>query len=91
MIVDCYKQPQVQSAIILTKDNLEDVRNFCNGKLGISWIDSKHPGLLKVQLIMDNLTCRHVASEGDFIMKDDSGEFVPINPETFKRHYVYME
>lgn len=91
MILECYKQPLVQSAIILTKDNLADVRNFCNGKLGFSWIDSKHPGLLKIQLLQDNLTCKYVATEGDFILEDESGEYIAVSPAIFEQNYTYKE
>lgn len=87
------KKPVVIEAIKFeyTADGIVELRDFCGAALG-SIKKARHPNALaeaEIGTLEDgvHLTVKHIATEGDFIIKGVQGEFYPCKPDIFWATY----
>ena len=79
MIKRYRKKPVVVEAIQWTGDNKVEIQQFMNCYLDENTI-LRH-------LTIPTLEGKHIASEGDYIIKGVNGEFYPCKPDIFKLTY----
>lgn len=89
------KRPVIVEAIRFTYSTLGilDLKKFCGEAVGdiVKTPDAK----AEVQIFTledgKNLKAKHVATEGDYIIKGVNGEFYPIKEKIFKETYELVE
>ena len=76
------KKPVVIEAMQWTCENLHEISKFCKGDAYIeAACDSGDV------LVIKTLEGKHMASEGDFIIKGVKGEFYPCKADIFEATY----
>ena len=71
------------------------LREFCEGNLGAIRM-ARHPGAVaeaEIGTLEDgvNLTVKHIATSGDYIIKGVQGEFYACKPDIFELTYEQVE
>lgn len=92
------KKPVVIEAIKFeyTQDGINTLRAFCGEQLG-PVTKERHMGALGKALIRTledgekEMTAKHIATEGDWIIKGVKGEFYPCKPDIFEATYEAVE
>ena len=88
------KKPVVIDAMRFeyTKEGVEELRSFCLGRVGrVS--KARHPEAkaeAEIATLEDGsgeLRVKHIATEGDWIIKGVAGEFYPCKPDIFEATY----
>ena len=72
------KKPVVIEAIQLTADNIDEIVDFCGGRI------KSHP---MAGVVIETLEGNMTADAGDFIIKGIQGEFYPCKPDIFEKTY----
>lgn len=72
-----------------TKEGIEELRSFCGESLGRV---VRHPGLrpeAEICTLEDgrNMVVKHIATEGDWIIRGVKGEFYPCRNDIFEATY----
>jgi hypothetical protein len=87
------KKPVVIEAVqfIYNEFGLADLEEFCGSALG-NIRKERHPSALaeaEIGTLEDgvHLRVKHIATEGDWIIKGVQGEFYPCKPDIFKATY----
>jgi hypothetical protein len=87
------KKPIEVEAIkfVYTEFGLADLEEFCGPVLG-NIKKARHPSALaeaEIGTLEDgvHLTVKHIATEGDYIIKGIAGEFYPCKPDIFEATY----
>lgn len=88
------KKPVVIEAIKFeyTQDGIDNLRTFCLGQVG-RVTKERHVGALgqaEIATLEDGsneLKVKHIATEGDWIIKGVQGEFYPCKPDIFEATY----
>lgn len=87
------KKPVVVEAVQFeySSDGIQRLKEFCGSALGKTYKD-RHPsakGEAEIVTLEDgiHLTVKHIATEGDFIIKGVQGEFYPCKPDIFWSTY----
>jgi hypothetical protein len=87
------KKPVIIEAVefVYSKEGIEKLREFCGQALGNTHKD-RHPdaqGEAEIGTLEDgvHLTVKHIATEGDYIIKGVQGEFYPCKPDIFWKTY----
>lgn len=73
-----------------TKEGIEILKSFCGDALGrVLRPDASTPAEAEICTLEDgvHMSVRHVATEGDWVIKDATGEFYPCRPEVFASTY----
>lgn len=92
------KKPVVIEAVKFTysREGLDELRSFCGDKLGKVSKD-RHPSALGKAQIMTledgsgDMVAKHIATEGDWIIRGVKGEFYPCKPDIFEQTYEAVE
>ena len=83
------KKPVVIEAVQFTSDNIAAIKEFCGSCLGT--IGKGTYGLVEAEIgtLEDgvHLTVKHIATEGDWIIKGVKGEFYACKPDIFAMTY----
>jgi hypothetical protein len=87
------KVPVIIEAVqfIYTKEGIDELKKFCGDALG-NISKARHPDA-KAEACIGTLedgkvlTLKHIATEGDFIIKGVEGEFYACKPEIFQKTY----
>jgi hypothetical protein len=83
------KKPVVIEAVQFTPDNIAAIKEFCGSCLGT--IGKGTYGLVEAEIgtLEDgvHLTVKHIATEGDWIIKGVKGEFYACKPDIFEMTY----
>jgi hypothetical protein len=74
-----------------SETGIEKLKEFCGSALGETF-KNRHPnakGEAEIGTLEDgvHLTVKHIATEGDFIIKGVQGEFYPCKPDIFWQTY----
>jgi hypothetical protein len=87
------KKPVIIEALEFeySKEGIERLREFCGTALGNTHKE-RHPSALgeaEIGTLEDgvHLTVKHIATEGDYIIKGVQGEFYPCKPDIFWQTY----
>jgi hypothetical protein len=75
-------------------EGLNRLKEFAGNAIG-SMGKHRHPGAVgEVQILTledgINLKVKHIAQEGDWIIKGVAGEFYPCKPDIFEQTYEYV-
>jgi len=87
------KKPVVIEAIRFTYSTLGilDLKNFCGDMVGEVVKEKRPDAKAEVQIFTledgKNLKAKHVATEGDYIVKGVMGEFYAVKPDVFEATY----
>ena len=88
------KKPVVIEAIqfVYSQQGIDDLRAFCLGMVGKVSKDRHQDavGQAEIATLEDGsgeLTVKHIATEGDWIIKGVQGEFCPCKPDIFAQTY----
>jgi hypothetical protein len=91
------KKPVVIEAVrfIYNEQGMIAVKSFCGDALG-NVRKERHPGALaeaEIGTLEDgvHLTVKHIATEGDWIIKGVQGEFYACKPDIFEQTYEVVE
>jgi len=86
------KKPVVIQAVQWTGDNLEEVVTFCAGDATYE-LTARGGGELVIATLEDgqDMTARHIASRGDYIIKGVCGEHYPCKPDIFAATYEMVD
>lgn len=72
-----------------TADGINDLRSFCGDSLGrvLQWPDM--PAEAEICTLEDGTRAvvKHIATEGDWVIKGVKGEFYPCKPDIFEVTY----
>lgn len=69
-------------------EGIEVLKGFCGDSLGLVLRPTSGPAEAELcTLEGDRMVVRHIALEGDWIVRDEDGFFHPCRPEVFKRLY----
>jgi len=79
------KKPIVIEAIQFTRTNWEEVKEFTNNTAHTMATERSMDGVSTC--IIPTLEGKHIATEGDFIIKGVQGEFYPCKPDIFEKTY----
>ena len=80
-------KPEVVQAVQWTGDNMDELSMFTTVK-GIPKVFMNYVSEAKeLRLITADSKYSILISEGDYVIKDTSGEFTVLNPEIFKKTY----
>ena len=80
------KKPVEIEAIQFKRDCFEEIKEFTNGKFRTErCIDGKS------YCDIETLEGKHIATEGDYIIKGIKGEFYPCKPDIFEMTYEKVE
>lgn len=87
------KKPVVIEAVqfVYSKEGIAVLQEFCGFALG-NFAKQRHPdakGEVEIGTLEDgtHLTVKHIATEGDWIIKGVQGEFYPCKPDIFEQTY----
>jgi hypothetical protein len=86
------KKPVEVEAVrfLATPEGISDLKEFCGTALGRVLRESpSSPAEAEICTLEDGsrLTVRHVATEGDWVIRGVVGEFYPIKPDIFEASY----
>lgn len=91
------KKPVVVDAIQFeySASGIETLKEFCGAALG-DVNKLRHPkaiGEAEIRTLEDgvNLTVKHIATEGDWIVKGVLGEYYPVKPDIFEATYELVK
>ena len=91
------KKPVVIDAVqfVYSERGIAELRQFCGSALGQTRKD-RHitaVGEAEIGTLEDgvNLTVKHIATEGDWIIKGVQGEFYACKPDIFEQTYERVE
>lgn len=91
------KKPVVIEAVqfIYSNEGIDNIKEFCGRALGYISKD-RHPNALaeaEIGTLEDgvHLTVKHIATEGDWIIKGVQGEFYACKPDIFEATYERAE
>jgi hypothetical protein len=91
------KKPVVVDAIQFeySASGIEKLKEFCGDALG-STNKLRHPkaiGEAEIRTLEDGvtLTVKHIATEGDWIVKGVLGEYYPVKPDIFEATYELVK
>ena len=79
------KKPEIVEAIKYTLDNSKDVFDFAKGKIRHDLLPGSTD--LRIKTSEGTLTL----TVGDYIIKDENGEFYPCTPGAFEYMYEVVE
>lgn len=79
------KKPVEIEAIKFTRDNWEEIKAFTNQTAHSLTIEKRIDGI--ATCIIPTLEGKHIATEGDWIIKGIKGEFYPCKPDIFEATY----
>jgi hypothetical protein len=79
------KKPVVIEAVQFTRTNFKEVKEFTNNTAHTMAIEKRINGI--ATCIIPTLEGKHIATEGDFIIKGVQGEFYPCKPDIFEKTY----
>lgn len=72
-----------------TEEGVRELRSFCGGSLGrvLQWPDM--PAEAEICTLEDgtNMRVKHIATEGDWIIRGVKGEFYPCKSDIFEATY----
>lgn len=74
-------KPVVVSAIRWTGDNLNEIKQFCNGLARYS----------SNKLVIETTEGSSVATVGDYIVRGTEGEFYPVKPRVMHNKYDLLK
>lgn len=80
------KKPVIVDAILFTRDSFDDVVKFTNGAAHSLLIERCPNG--KCTCVIPTLEGKHIANEGDYIIRGVKGEYYPCKPDIFKQTYT---
>ena len=87
------KKPVVIEAVqfVYSEEGIQRLQDFCGSVLG-RYAKARHPGAkgeIEIGTLEDgeHLTVKHIATEGDWIIKGVQGEFYPCKPDIFEQTY----
>lgn len=80
------KKPVVIEAVQWTGENVDEILKFCHD----AYFDCEEP-YGDIELHIKTLEGKHVASDGDFIIKGVRGEYYPCKPDIFAETYELAE
>ncbi len=87
------KKPVVIEAVqfVYTEEGIQRLRDFCGDAVG-HFAKARHPDAkaeIEIGTLEDgvHLTVKHIATEGDWIIKGVQGEFYPCKPDIFEQTY----
>lgn len=83
------KKPVVIEAVQFTRNNIKEIEAFTKGSLRNITIERRIDG--KYYGYIDTLGGTVRANEGDYIIKDISGEFYPCKPDIFEQAYERVD
>ncbi|WP_195984087.1 hypothetical protein [Clostridium sp. D33t1_170424_F3] len=83
------KKPVVIEAIVFTRNNFDEVYQFTNGTVHSLTIERRPNG--KCTCMLPTLEGKHIASEGDYIIRGVKGELYPCKPDIFEKTYERVE
>jgi hypothetical protein len=83
------KKPVEIEAIKFTRDNWNEVKAFTNETAYKLTIEKHINGI--ATCIIPTLEGRHIATEGDWIIKGIKGEFYPCKPDIFEATYKKVD
>lgn len=83
------KKPVVVEAIQYTGNNIEAIVKFIG--CGVFQTEKLENGKWIKTFEIDTLEGKHIAKQGDFIIKGVAGEFYPCKPDIFKKTYDLVE
>ena len=76
---------------VYTEEGIKELKTFCGDNLGDIYkarhVASKAEVQLKTLEDGNFLKVKHIATEGDFIVKGVNGEFWAVKPDIFKQTY----
>lgn len=85
------KKPVVIEAIEFFDDpsTLESLHGFCGHHLGEIYRENGKPSEISIKTLEDGAygQVKHIATEGDFIIKGVNGEFYACKPDIFWKTY----
>ena len=93
------KKPVVIEAVqfFYTQESYDELMKFCGSNIG-SWGKDRHPdakGWLQIVTLEDGdittAQVKHIATEGDYIIKGVQGEFYACKPDSFEATYERAE
>lgn len=85
MIQKFRKKPCVIEAVEFTRNNWDEVKSFTNNTAHTLKIEKRINGI--ATCVIPTLEGRHIATEGDWIIKGVKGEFYPCKPDIFEKTY----
>jgi|WetSurMetagenome_2_1015567.scaffolds.fasta_scaffold1323416_2 hypothetical protein len=86
------KRPIVIEAIVWNGKNLDEIITFCEGNAKYEGMSSGGGSIVIETLESNkNISTRHAASIGDYIIKGIQGEFYPCKPDIFELTYEKYE
>ena len=91
------KKPVVIEAIqfVYSEEGIAALKEFCGAALGKTnkYRHFSAQGEAEIGTLEDgvNLTVKHIATEGDWIIKGVQGEFYPCKPDIFEATYEHVE
>lgn len=85
------KKPVVIEAMRFMRENLESIKEFGGENIG-NYVCARHPSAkaeLEILTLEDghDKRVKHIATEGDWIIKGVKGEFYPCKPDIFAATY----
>jgi hypothetical protein len=93
MIKHYRKKPVAIEAVqfVYSKEGIDELKSFCGPAMGNTY-KARHMGAIgevEICTLEDgvNLTVKHIATEGDYIIKGIAGEFYPCKPAIFNVTY----
>lgn len=91
------KKPVIIDAVqfVYTDDGIDAMRKFCGYALG-KIVKDRHPAAkaeAEIVTLEDgvHLKVKHIATEGDWIIRGVQGEYYPCKPDIFEATYEKVE
>lgn len=78
------KKPIQVEAVLLTRDNIDRIANWCGGEIN-KFIDTD--GTVRKSIKIHTLEGDHMAQIGDYIIRGIVGEFYPCRGDIFEMTY----
>lgn len=90
-MVDLYRsKPVIIEANLLTKENAEAIAVWCGGRL-VEEANAENPLDKYVGINVPTLNGPARASEGDYVVKGELGDFWPCKPNQFASKYEKVD
>lgn len=86
MVQKFRKKPSEVEAVKFTRDNFEEVQQFCEGKATDLFLERRLDGIC--YFILQTSEGDRTVDEGDWIIKDRPGSFYALGERTFHTLYV---
>lgn len=88
MKIKRYQRKGVVDALRWEKDNLHEIEDFIGApRFGGLFAEEKHPEMIRIK----NMGGAIYAKQGDYIIRDDTGECFPVSPSVFYMTYEEVE